>query len=114
MFDTAQTRDHDERPPVAIGQPTALPRLAALVSLLLLCCAVDGAGADPPAVLDAGFPEGRRTFALSGLLEKWALGPGEDMRLIELGRGETLLIAAALPRSHWPCSAIGVSGRTEW
>ncbi len=40
------------------------------------------------AVLDALFPEGRRTEPLDALLRSSPLAPGEDFRVIEIGRDE--------------------------
>ena len=42
----------------------------------------------PPAVLDALFPEGRRTVALEALEARPSLGPGENFRAVELDRDE--------------------------
>lgn len=39
-----------------------------------------------PAVLDAGFPEGRETIALEALETRALLGPGEGFRAVEVGR----------------------------
>ena len=51
-----------------------------LVSLLL------GAEAEPPAVLDALFGEERRNVALEALETRALLGPGENQRVVEIGR----------------------------
>lgn len=40
----------------------------------------------PPAMLDAGFPEGRRSQPLASLLEARPLAPEETFRVEELGR----------------------------
>ena len=58
-----------------------------------VCCAAAlllarvGAGGDAtPATLDALYPDGRKTLALSALAEKITLAPGETQRVIELAR----------------------------
>jgi mannose-6-phosphate isomerase-like protein (cupin superfamily) len=52
----------------------------------LLCLLTAPVRADPPAVLDALFPDGRRTLRLEELAGRVALEPGEDVHLIEIGR----------------------------
>jgi mannose-6-phosphate isomerase-like protein (cupin superfamily) len=44
------------------------------------------AGDAAPAVLDALFPAGRETLALTALAERVKLDPGEDFRVLELAR----------------------------
>ena len=53
-----------------------------LLALALGCARPSG----PPPVLDALFPEGRRTAALAALADAQVLAPGEDFRLREIGR----------------------------
>jgi mannose-6-phosphate isomerase-like protein (cupin superfamily) len=45
-----------------------------------------GCAAAPPPVLDAGFPDGRRTEALAALAAAETLAPDEPFRLREIGR----------------------------
>ena len=54
--------------------------------LLLAAATFARADADPPAVLDALFPDGRRTEALAALAASETLGPDESFRLKEIGR----------------------------
>jgi mannose-6-phosphate isomerase-like protein (cupin superfamily) len=54
--------------------------------LLLAAASFARADADPPAVLDALFPDGRRTEALAALAASETLGPDESFRLKEIGR----------------------------
>jgi mannose-6-phosphate isomerase-like protein (cupin superfamily) len=61
------------------------PRCApALLAGFALACA--GTAGEPPAVLDAGFPGGRRTEALASLAASRPLAPDEDFRIAEIGR----------------------------
>lgn len=47
-----------------------------------------GAEAEPPAVLDARFGEQRSTIALEALETRALLGPGENQRIVEIGRDD--------------------------
>jgi mannose-6-phosphate isomerase-like protein (cupin superfamily) len=65
-----------------------IPRCATAVLALTVTLA---AGAAPPragagAMLDALFPEGRRTVSLQSLAASQTLEPGEGFRIVELGR----------------------------
>lgn len=60
--------------------------LSQAAAALLIAAFAAAAHADPPAVLDAGFPDGRRTEPLASLLEGPALAPEENFRIQELGR----------------------------
>lgn len=59
--------------------------LTALATVLALACAT-APGAEPPARLDALFPDGRRTETLESLAAGAALAPEEELRVVELGR----------------------------
>jgi len=64
-------------------------RRAIGTAALALACAAGGApppDPGPQARLDALFPEGRRTQELEALLERAELAPGEDLRVVDLGR----------------------------
>lgn len=57
-----------------------------LVFAALLFAAAPAVADPTPAVLDALFPEGRRTEPISELIEKRPLPAGEEFRILELGR----------------------------
>lgn len=59
-------------------------RRAVCAAALALGCA--SAPPSTPPVLDALFPDGRRTEALAALADAEALGPDESFRLREIGR----------------------------
>ncbi|MEN8374757.1 MAG: cupin domain-containing protein [Gemmatimonadota bacterium] len=63
-----------------------LARGALALSLCLL--ASPAAAQDAPAVFDAVFPEGRLTAALDSLMDAVELAPDENIRVVDLGRGE--------------------------
>lgn len=58
--------------------------------MAVVACGLAGlalqSAADPPAVLDALFPEGRRTVSLERLISGAGLAEEEEFRLVELGR----------------------------
>jgi mannose-6-phosphate isomerase-like protein (cupin superfamily) len=57
-----------------------------VLAILLLALAALAHAGEPPAVLDALFPDGRRTRALRELAEATPLQAGEDLRVTEVGR----------------------------
>lgn len=57
-------------------------RRAILATLALFACAAPA----PPAVLDGIFPDGRRTEVLAALADSETLPPGEEFRIVEVGR----------------------------
>jgi mannose-6-phosphate isomerase-like protein (cupin superfamily) len=61
--------------------------LAVAAAAAGLWLAQAGLAADaPPAVLDALFPDGRRSVALATLAERVTLAPGEPIRVAEIAR----------------------------
>jgi len=63
------------------------PQKLAFVALTtLLFPVLLGAEGEPPAVLDARFGENRETVALEALETRALLGPGENQRVVEIGR----------------------------
>lgn len=64
-----------------------MSRVAARLAIALLAATSLGcARPESPAVLDALFPDGRRTEALAALAASETLAPGESFRLREIGR----------------------------
>jgi mannose-6-phosphate isomerase-like protein (cupin superfamily) len=61
---------------------------AAVALALTLGSGATPSGGGGEAVLDALFPDGRRTESLRSLAESEALGPGESFRIVEVGRDE--------------------------
>lgn len=61
-----------------------MSRVAAIA--LLAATSLACARAESPAVVDALFPDGRRTEALAALAASETLAPGEPFRLREIGR----------------------------
>jgi len=65
------------------------PENLVFVALIgLLAALLLGAQAEPPAVLDALFGDERRSVALEALETRALLGPGENQRVVEIGRDE--------------------------
>ena len=63
------------------------PQKFAFVVLSILPLSVLlGAEGEPPAVLDARFGQNRETVALEALETRALLGPGENQRVVEIGR----------------------------
>ena len=62
--------------------------LVFIVLIGLLAALLLGAQAEPPAVLDALFGDERRSVALEALETRALLGPGENQRVVEIGRDE--------------------------
>ena len=63
------------------------PQKFAFVVLTILPLSVLlGAEGEPPAVLDARFGQNRETVALEALETRALLGPGENQRVVEIGR----------------------------
>lgn len=62
--------------------------LVFVVLIGLLAALLLGAEAEPPAVLDALFGSERRSVALEALETRALLGPGENQRVVEIGRDE--------------------------
>ena len=61
-------------------------KIAGLALIALGVPLLIGAEAEPPAVLDARFGEQRNTIALEALETRALLGPGENQRVVEIGR----------------------------
>lgn len=61
-------------------------KLAFVVLTILPFSLLLGAEGEPPAVLDARFGQNRETVALEALETRALLGPGENQRVVEIGR----------------------------
>lgn len=61
-------------------------RLVPLLAAAAVAAAAQAAQAPPPATLDALFGERRETVALETLEGRARLAPGEDFRVVEIGR----------------------------
>ena len=61
-------------------------KFAFVVLTILPLSVLLGAEGEPPAVLDARFGQNRETVALEALETRALLGPGENQRVVEIGR----------------------------